>query len=51
MSPSTYAQDKPCYAFQVKRNSMIEDGILDGDWVVIEQRNHAQNGKMVQALK
>jgi repressor LexA len=30
---------------------MIDDGIVDGDWVVIEQRGHARNGEMVQALK
>ena len=29
---------------------MIDDGIYDGDWVVIEQRNHARNGEIVVAL-
>jgi repressor LexA len=29
---------------------MIEAGILDGDWVVIEQRSHACNGEIVVAL-
>lgn len=29
---------------------MIEEGILDGDWVVIEQRDHARNGEIVVAL-
>ena len=29
---------------------MIEAGILDGDWVVIEQRNFARNGEIVVAL-
>jgi len=27
-----------CYVLQVRGDSMIEDGILDGDWVVIEQQ-------------
>lgn len=40
----------PCYVLQVKGDSMIEDGILDGDWVVIEQRSHAHNGEIVVAL-
>jgi len=39
-----------CFILQVKGESMIEDGILDGDWVVIEQRNHARNGEIVVAL-
>ncbi|MCP4040704.1 MAG: transcriptional repressor LexA [Gammaproteobacteria bacterium] len=38
------------YVLQVKGDSMIEDGILDGDWVVIEQRDHARNGEIVVAL-
>jgi repressor LexA len=29
---------------------MIEDGILDGDWVVIERRDWAHNGEVVVAL-
>jgi repressor LexA len=35
---------------QVKGESMIEAGIYDGDWVVIEQRNCAKNGEIVVAL-
>ena len=29
---------------------MIEDGILDGDYVVVEQRGNANNGDIVVAL-
>ena len=29
---------------------MVEEGILDGDRVVIEQRDHADNGEIVVAL-
>jgi repressor LexA len=29
---------------------MVEEGILDGDWVVIEQRDQARNGEIVVAL-
>ena len=29
---------------------MIDAGIYDGDWVVIEQRDHARNGEIVVAL-
>ncbi len=39
-----------CYVLQVKGDSMIDDGILDGDWVVIERRSHADDGEIVVAL-
>ena len=38
------------YVLQVKGNSMIEDGILDGDFVVIEEQEAANNGDIVVAL-
>jgi len=40
----------PCYVLQVSGDSMIEEGILDGDYVVIEQRDAARNGEIVVAL-
>lgn len=48
--PDQIKTDKPCYILQVKGDSMIEDGIFDGDWVIIEQRSHARNGEIVVAL-
>lgn len=48
--PDALKSDKPCYVLQVKGDSMIEAGILDGDWVVIEQRAYAHNGEIVVAL-
>ncbi len=39
-----------CYVLQVRGDSMVEDGILDGDWVVVEPRSHARNGEIVVAL-
>ncbi len=41
---------KPCYVLKVRGDSMIEEGILDGDYVVIEQRDAANNGEIVVAL-
>ncbi len=41
---------KTSYVLQVKGSSMIEDGILDGDYVVIEKTEVAQNGDIVVAL-
>jgi len=48
--PDSLRTNHPCYVLEVKGDSMIEEGILDGDWVVIEQRNHANNGDIVVAL-
>jgi len=38
------------YALEVKGDSMIEAGIHDGDMVVIERRDQAQDGDIVVAL-
>ena len=38
------------YALQVKGNSMIEDSILDGDFVMIQTRETADNGEVAVAL-
>ncbi|MES9897782.1 MAG: transcriptional repressor LexA [Sedimenticola sp.] len=48
--PSFLHSNGPCYVLQVKGDSMIEEGILDGDQIVIEQRNQARNGEIVVAL-
>lgn len=38
------------YALRVQGDSMIEDGILDGDIVIVESRQTARAGEMVVAL-
>ena len=38
------------YSLRVKGDSMIEDGIFDGDYVIIEERDHADDGEIVVAL-
>ncbi len=48
--PEQIKTENPCYILQVKGDSMIDDGIFDEDWVVIEQRSHARNGEIVVAL-
>ncbi len=48
--PEQLKTENPCYVLQVKGDSMIDAGIFDGDWVVIEQRSHARNGEIVVAL-
>lgn len=38
------------YVLRVRGDSMIEDSIRDGDYVIIEQRNTASNGETVVAI-
>ncbi|MEN8213114.1 MAG: transcriptional repressor LexA [Pseudomonadota bacterium] len=39
-----------CYVLGIKGDSMIDAGIFDGDRVIIEQRDHADDGEIVVAL-
>ncbi|TRW90770.1 transcriptional repressor LexA [Candidatus Methylobacter oryzae] len=48
--PEILKSNKPCYVLQVQGDSMVEAGIFDGDWVIIEQRSYAGNGEIVVAL-
>jgi repressor LexA len=50
VSASMLSGKTTSYALQVKGESMIEDGILDGDFVVIEKVQEAKNGEIVVAL-
>lgn len=50
ISASMITGKKIAYVLQVKGASMIEDGIMDGDYVVIERTNEAQNGDIVVAI-
>ncbi len=50
VSASMLSGKTTSYALQVKGESMIEDGILDGDFVVIEKVQVAKNGEIVVAL-
>jgi repressor LexA len=38
------------YVLEVKGNSMIEEGILDGDFVICKRTKHANEGDIVVAL-
>jgi repressor LexA len=48
--PDELLGSRPCYVLRLRGDSMIEEGILDGDYVVIEQRDSARNGEIVVAL-
>ena len=48
--PEALHTGRPCYVLRVKGDSMIEEGILDGDWIMVESRDHARDGEIVVAL-
>jgi repressor LexA len=48
--PPQLRTNQPCYVLKVRGDSMCEAEILDGDYVVIEQRETARNGEIVVAL-
>lgn len=42
--------DRANYLLRVKGDSMIDDGIRDGDYVLVERRNTARDGETVVAI-
>jgi len=48
--PEEFVRRQTTFALRVKGDSMIEDGIRDGDYIVVEERQNAQNGETVVAL-
>ncbi|MBT6510879.1 MAG: transcriptional repressor LexA [Alphaproteobacteria bacterium] len=48
--PAAMVGAKDCYALEIEGDSMIEAGILDGDTVVVERSEYAENGTIVVAL-
>ena len=50
MVPSDMVGRRETYVLKVRGNSMVGDGILDGDYVVVEKRDRAHNGETVVAL-
>jgi repressor LexA len=48
--PPSMIQKGEHFALKVVGQSMIEDGILDGDLVVVKKQKHAENGQTVVAL-
>lgn len=48
--PTEYISNKETFMLIVKGNSMINAGIFDGDQLVVERQNTAENGDIVVAL-
>jgi len=50
IGPSFVSSKKRVYVLQVRGESMIEEQIRDGDYVVVEETSDAKNGQIVVAL-
>lgn len=50
VSPTLISGKKRTFVLQVRGNSMVDEGILDGDYVVVEEQETANNGDIVVAL-
>jgi len=50
IAPSFITGKKRVYVLQVRGNSMIDEQIRDGDYVIVEETDNAQNGQIVVAL-
>ena len=48
--PLDFAGNSPTFMLVVRGESMIEAGILDGDFILVRRQNVAENGDMVVAL-
>lgn len=48
--PKDFAHYDDVFMLRVRGDSMIDAGILDGDFVVVRQQSHANNGEIVVAL-
>ena len=48
--PEALAGKRDSYVLRVKGDSMIDEQIRDGDYVIVEDRSSADNGEMVIAL-
>lgn len=48
--PARFLGTNPSFMLTVKGESMIEAGIMDGDYILVEQQNTARNGDIVVAM-
>ena len=48
--PIDFIGNSECFMLTVRGESMIEAGILDGDYILVRKQNTAENGEIVVAL-
>jgi repressor LexA len=50
VAPSMVSGKKRAFVLEVKGDSMVDEGILDGDFVIVEEDQEVENGDIVVAL-
>ncbi|HOA18421.1 MAG TPA: transcriptional repressor LexA [bacterium] len=50
VSSDIVSKTKRCFVLQVRGESMIEENICDGDYIVVQQQDTAEDGQIVVAL-
>ena len=48
--PAEFMPNGEVFMLQIKGDSMINVGIYNGDWIVVEKKNTARNGEIIVAL-
>lgn len=48
--PTEFLSNHPAFMLRVQGDSMVNKGILNGDYVIVEKRQTADNGEVVVAL-
>lgn len=48
--PTEFLSNHPVFMLRIQGSSMINKGILNGDYVIVEKKPSAENGEMVVAL-
>jgi repressor LexA len=48
--PRSFVKSENVFLLRVQGDSMIDAGIYDGDFVLVRQQDHADNGDIVVAL-
>ncbi len=48
--PSDFVRGEELFMLSVRGDSMIDDGILDGDYVIVNRQSSANNGDIVVAM-
>ena len=48
--PMDFMLNNDVFILEVKGESMINVGIFEGDWIVVEKKNTARNGEIIVAL-
>ncbi|MCL2741474.1 MAG: transcriptional repressor LexA [Oscillospiraceae bacterium] len=48
--PTDFARGKDVFMLRVKGDSMVEAGILDGDYIVVRKQEDAENGEIIVGM-